>query len=234
MSDVKRYTVQGRDWQLKEDESGTFVLAVEYDALLVSRDQAWKAANSECQDWAREYEKRRAVEAKLDQLRAEVQRLRSYEAEWEHVLNELRAELAAIRGQEPVAWMDEDGALHTTTESAHFRGAPVTPLYALPPQQPDAVSVPSDTALRRAAKFLAGIDNGCNEVKTLRALVANAQEDAVSVPRELAQEALEMAIDDAGEHQCSPCFNPTRQRVLDAQVERWRALLSTRQAEEGE
>lgn len=99
--------------------------------------------------------------------------------------DQLRAELAAIRGQEPVAWMDEDGALHTTTESAHFRGAPVTPLYALPPQQPDAVSVPSDTALRRAAKFLAGIDNGCNEVKTLRALVANAQEDAVSVPREL-------------------------------------------------
>ncbi|BCD88012.1 hypothetical protein PSm6_44190 [Pseudomonas solani] len=60
------------------------------------------------------------------------------------------------------------------------------------------------------------------------------QPDAVSVPRELAQEALEMAIDDAEEHLCSPCFNPTRQRVLDEQVERWRALLSTRQAEDGE
>ncbi|WP_265168205.1 hypothetical protein [Pseudomonas solani] len=43
-----------------------------------------------------------------------------------------------------------------------------------------------------------------------------------------------MAIDDAEEHLCSPCFNPTRQRVLDEQVERWRALLSTRQAEDGE
>lgn len=59
-------------------------------------------------------------------------------------------------------------------------------LEAIRGQQPDAVSVPSDTALRRAAKFLAGIDNGCNEVKTLRALVANAQVGkAVSVPREL-------------------------------------------------
>ncbi|WCD79190.1 hypothetical protein [Pseudomonas sp. TUM22785] len=158
MSDVKRYTVQGRDWQLKEDESGTFVLAVEYDALLVSRDQAWKAANSECQDWAREYEKRRAVEAELDQL---------------------REELAAIRGQEPVAWMDEDGALHTTTESAHFRGAPVTPLYALPPQQPDAVSViMSDAeldALWREVQDTAIREPGLPHIRFARAILSTRQ-----------------------------------------------------------
>ncbi len=32
--------------------------------------------------------------------------------------------------------------------------------------------VPSTTAIRRASRFLDGIDNGCNEVKTLRALLA--------------------------------------------------------------
>ena len=77
----------------------------------------------------------------------------------------------------------------------------------------------------------------CETIRKLRAeleAIRGQQPDAVSVPRELAQEALEMAIDDAEEHQRSPCFNPTRQRVLDAQVEQWRDLLSTKNAEEGE
>lgn len=41
-----------------------------------------------------------SLKAERDQLRAEVAMLRSYEAEWEHVLSELRAELAAIRGRQ--------------------------------------------------------------------------------------------------------------------------------------
>lgn len=64
--------------------------------------------------------------------------------------DQLRAELAAIRGQEPVAW----GVPNTRiTESQPFvellhstEGCQypemLVPLYALPPQQPDAVSVP--------------------------------------------------------------------------------------------
>lgn len=34
--------------------------------------------------------------------------------------------------QEPVAWMDQDGALHTTLDSAEFSRRPATPLYAAP------------------------------------------------------------------------------------------------------
>lgn len=51
----------------------------------------------------------------------------------------LRAELAEVKGREavPVAWMDEDGCLHTTLESATFRRRPVTPLYTTPPASPD-------------------------------------------------------------------------------------------------
>jgi hypothetical protein len=63
---------------------------------------------------------------------------------------QLRAELAAIRGQEPVAWMHcRTGAVATAdTKNMMEEGAVASgydvPLYALPPQQPDAVSVPSD------------------------------------------------------------------------------------------
>lgn len=36
---------------------------------------------------------------------------------------------------EPVAWMDEDGALHTTLDSAQFSRRPITPLYIRPAEQ---------------------------------------------------------------------------------------------------
>ncbi|MBB4817080.1 hypothetical protein HNP29_000437 [Pseudomonas alcaligenes] len=83
---------------------------------------------------------REVAEGAESQAQYQRERAEHFQAE----RDQLRAELAAIRGQEPVAWMDEDGALHTTMESAHFRGAPVTALYALPPHQPDAVSVPRE------------------------------------------------------------------------------------------
>ena len=120
----------------------------------------------------------------VDEAQSEVNLLREER-------DQLRAELAAIRGQEPVGhqFQDREGEWHNFTNQRHYEATvkdgtwPIRAIYALPPKQPDAVSVPSDTALRRAAKFLAGIDNGCNEVKTLRALVANAQVGkAVSVP----------------------------------------------------
>ncbi|MDU9415526.1 hypothetical protein [Pseudomonas sp. zfem005] len=126
MSDVKRFLAPTND-TCDMDSYQQVVLAADYDALLASHEQAWKAANSECQDWAREYEKRRAAEAERDQL---------------------RAELAAIRGQEVI------GRVHHNEEHAEPVRAVLNsigrelpdnaPLYALPPQQPDAVSVPRE------------------------------------------------------------------------------------------
>lgn len=49
--------------------------------------------------------------------------------------------------QEPVAWMDAEGCLHTTSESAYFGGKTVTPLYAQPPAPQgwqDISSAPKD------------------------------------------------------------------------------------------
>lgn len=47
-------------------------------------------------------------------------------------------DIAALlqRQGEPVAWMDEDGALHTTLDSAQFSRRPITPLYTRPAEQP--------------------------------------------------------------------------------------------------
>lgn len=171
MSDVKR--VQRYDpsgvGRMSANQFGDFVKAADYDALLASHEQAWKAANSECQGWAREsreYEKRRAAEAERDQL---------------------RAELAAIRGQEVI------GRVHHNEEHAEPVRAVLnsigrelpdnSPLYALPPQQPDAVSVPREL-LERLAKKAEVFDDGSDGAdaesarsvaETLRALLSTRQ-----------------------------------------------------------
>lgn len=49
-------------------------LTAERDRLLVDLERAHRATNSECMDWAREYERRKEVQAERDQLRAEVER----------------------------------------------------------------------------------------------------------------------------------------------------------------
>lgn len=78
--EVERYTF------VCDIENDEYVLASDYDALLAERDalkadleRAHRATNSECMDWAREYERRREVQAERDQIRAEVERLREAE-----------------------------------------------------------------------------------------------------------------------------------------------------------
>jgi len=51
-------------------------VTAERDRLLVDLERAHRATNSECQYWAREYERRKEVQAERDQLRAEVEGMR--------------------------------------------------------------------------------------------------------------------------------------------------------------
>lgn len=92
--EVKRYNpliVLARNAKLQRmdircDPQWVLDLAAERDALLAELDtlkadleRAHRATNSECMDWAREYERRREVQAERDQIRAEVERLREAE-----------------------------------------------------------------------------------------------------------------------------------------------------------
>lgn len=188
MSDVKRYEPFGRDGLssvMHEDDVGDYVRHDDYEA----KRKGWIDQHS--RDSA---ELRRLCEER-DQLRAEAEQFRELAKANADALGKALAELEAIRGQGVLyvsaESLADDGVvgMHATRKQNAVQNVA---LYALPPQQPDAVSVPSDTALRRAAKFLAGIDNGCNEVKTLRTLVENAQGiGAVSVPRELLRRLLD-------------------------------------------
>ncbi|MDF2491061.1 MAG: hypothetical protein K0S77_3683 [Pseudomonas sp.] len=45
-------------------------------ALLAEIEQAWREADNECRDWAREVERRQAVQRERDQLKAENEALR--------------------------------------------------------------------------------------------------------------------------------------------------------------
>ncbi|WP_271103736.1 hypothetical protein [Pseudomonas tohonis] len=117
--------------------------------------------------------------------------------------DQLRAELAAIRGQDVI------GRVHHNEEHAEPVRAVLNsigrelpdnaPLYALPPQQPDAVSVPREWI---------------DAVRFAEAMLTNLQPHIVQA-----------------------CY-PGRARFLDNYVDpvldKFRTLLSTRQAEEGE
>ncbi|BBP82417.1 hypothetical protein PHLH8_20590 [Pseudomonas sp. Pc102] len=118
--------------------------------------------------------------------------------------DQLRAELAAIRGQEPFGFVSEIGMERVKTGRSgaiakSTTGRRCIPLYALPPQQPDAVSVPREWI---------------DAVRFAEAMLTNLQPHIVQA-----------------------CY-PGRARFLDNYVDpvldKFRALLSTRQAEEGE
>ncbi|GJN50798.1 hypothetical protein [Pseudomonas tohonis] len=164
MSDVKRYTTNEAYATLPY--GAKVVPEADYDALAAAHEQAWKAVNSECQDWAREYEKRRAAEAERDQL---------------------RAELAAIRGQEPVAWQSRftDDGEWAACSREHFDWVKREPkafpayeareLYALPPQQPEAVSVPREL-LEKSIEHMEWFGAAASaEVEALRAILSTRQ-----------------------------------------------------------
>lgn len=69
--------------------------------------------------------------------------------------DQLRAELAAIRGQEPVAYVSAEavGGVYWRAGMGEFMFDDRAPLYALPPQQPDAVSVPRELTERLEARM---------------------------------------------------------------------------------
>ena len=100
----------------------------------------------------------------------------------------LERELATVKQSltvEPVAYaaFAENGNIRMWCRSAigkcelfDAHGNKAVPLYTHPADQvAENVNAPSATALRRAARFLESIDNGCNEVKTLRSLLANSE-----------------------------------------------------------
>lgn len=125
------------------------------------------------------------AEAERDQLRADRDsHQRQCIAEMEKN-RQLRAELEAIRGQQPVAWKViginpahrhphtrlESSANLAEGQAAHWKSrgctVEVIPLYALPLQQPDAVSVPREEleALQRDKQLLDAIQDGCWDVR---------------------------------------------------------------------
>lgn len=78
MTDKERDHMRGQMGKLFDHHFAPALSAVtaERDRLLVDLERAHRATNSECMDWAREYERRKEVQAERDQLRAEVEGLR--------------------------------------------------------------------------------------------------------------------------------------------------------------
>ncbi len=83
-------------------------VTAERDRLLVDLERAHRATNSECMDWAREYERRKEVQAERDQLRDERDaRLRQVDTltEWYSnsldVINDIAAALPGTQYMDP-------------------------------------------------------------------------------------------------------------------------------------
>lgn len=196
MSDVKKYDcTNGRAqfcygcYQMTESEYGDYVEVADYDALQAERNQL-----------------RAQVEEQLPRLIDEN--------------HKLRAELDAIKGQEPVTEVSAETFSSDGTSDIITANLPIgTKLYALPPQQPDAVSVlreACDVPLYEAIELACGglPDGWTVEVGAERGgawvTLYNAAMEEVDFPSD--HERLDYTVNDAIEF----------------------ALLSTRQAEEGE
>lgn len=74
-------------------------------------------------------------------------------------LEKLRRERA--QAAEPVAWMDQDGNLHTTLESATFSRRPVTPLYTTPARPAVTSWQPIENAPMDGRWMLLGSTHAC-------------------------------------------------------------------------
>ncbi|MFE1815366.1 hypothetical protein, partial [Metapseudomonas otitidis] len=99
MSDVKRCTIYEAFALLPY---GAKVIAeADYDALAAAHEQAWKSATSESHAWAREHEARMLVEAERDQLRAELEAIRGQQPDAVSVPRELLERLAGFVGAHP-------------------------------------------------------------------------------------------------------------------------------------
>ena len=188
-----------------------------------------------------------ALQAERDQLRAQVEEQLPRLIDENH---KLRAELDAIRGQEPSLdkWAEykakfcgcKDASRHNSCRGLATCqlpiGHPERKVEYLPPQQPDAVSVPRELEALQAECdnlriSLKDADHGMvlfmqQRDELLQELEAIKRPGQVRVPEYLLQRALRAdASKGAGPAQ-----------LLDgwAAMEELRSLLSTRQAEEGE
>lgn len=168
MSDVKRYEPFGRDGLssvMHEDSVGDYVRYDDHE----DKRKGWIEQHARDSKELRELcQARDEARKERDQLRAQVEEQLPRLIDENHQLREeidqykadpsyeaacatiraLRAELAAIRGQEPVGYQfqDREGVWHGFVNEAHYIGTvkdgtwPIRAIYALPPQQPDAVS----------------------------------------------------------------------------------------------
>ncbi|MDU9398091.1 hypothetical protein [Pseudomonas sp. zfem003] len=195
MSDVKRYEPFGRDGLssvMHEDDVGDYVRHDDYEA----KRKGW------IEQHARDSAELRRLCGERDSLFAERRQLESelrhrqkliddaWHA-WEVALKgceamrserdshqrlciaemeknaQLRAELEAIRGQQVVGYQyqDRNGEWHGFCDQLHYQNTvedgtwPIRAIYALPPQQPDAVSVPRELAERISVLFPLDMDD---------------------------------------------------------------------------
>lgn len=157
MSDVKRYEPFGRDGLssvMHEDDVGDYVRHDDYEA----KRRGW------IEQHARDSAELRRTCQERDQL---------------------RAELEAIKGQQPVAWRAKCNTgfiLELCLPDADDDRATLNweSLYSLPPQQPDAVSVPRE--LLDVGHLIRTQDNRCTDaplfvVMKKRPIVASPDHD---------------------------------------------------------
>lgn len=146
MSDVKRYDAGNLT-------TGEVVMAADYDAMQAAYQDRWERA--------------RDLQGEMDEVVRE--------------RDQLRAELAAIRGQEPIGYISETGMerVKAGRSGAVAKIKTVTcchPLYALPPQQPDAVSVPRELLVDLLCGLRITRDRAIKEIRTLFLSTRQAEE----------------------------------------------------------
>lgn len=156
MSDVKRFLAPTND-TCDMDSYQKVVLAADYDALLADLQHRDKLLEENRQAWDTALKGCELMRAERDQL---------------------RAELDAIRGQEPVAWVSPDAVGGTRWKAGALQQLnDGSPLYALPPQQPDAVSVPRELLVDLLCGLRITRDRAINEIRTLFLSTRQAEED---------------------------------------------------------
>ncbi|WP_236207102.1 hypothetical protein [Pseudomonas tohonis] len=121
-------------------------LAADYDALLAENEELRVEAAGLIGDMAQ-------IEVVRDQLRAELDAIRGQEPFWYAVISERAPVIDKAIRREDVAMEYAEKA------SATYYGVEVVPLYRLPPQQPDAVSVPRELLERIGKLFPADMDD---------------------------------------------------------------------------
>jgi len=103
-----------RDFIIATSPAAILALIAENERLQDELVQAHQATNSECMDWAREYERRKEIQAERDQLRVDVEQLKSHRTDWQAK--------CLKRGFEYVRESDDHYVLADTPEMAVLLG----------------------------------------------------------------------------------------------------------------